>query len=195
MTDIIQTCKKWYLAEIRVLKYLQPILLFLLRLYFGWMFMSAGLGKLSDPAAAAKQFAGLGVPLPTLNVYAAATVETVCGAILLVGAASRIVAIPLIFTMIVAYATAHREQVFDDPWGDPLGTATLFVKAPPFGYLLTALLVLLFGPGRLSLDGLLKWALDRRVCPTPAAGASAVPTDLGRPDGRAGVSPIRRVHE
>ena len=147
----------WYRAEIRCLSYLQPVFLLALRLYFGYGFVKAGLGKLLDPETTAGFFAGWGIPLPTLNVYLAGTTECVCGLLLLLGLASRVVTIPLIGTMLVAYATAHAEVVHA-LWSNP----NLFVKAPPFLYLLTALLVLLFGPGRLSLDGLIKWWLDRK---------------------------------
>jgi putative oxidoreductase len=77
--------------------------------------------------------------------------------------ASRVVTIPLIFTMLVAYFTQHIEELrplwtLKDGGGyDP---ATFF-KAAPFPYLLTALLVLLFGPGAFSIDGMLKWYFDR----------------------------------
>ena len=56
---------------------------------------------------------------------------------------------PLIFTMIVAYATAESEAlhaVFSDP--------NKFLSADPFLFLLASLIVLAFGPGKLSLDAL-----------------------------------------
>jgi uncharacterized membrane protein YphA (DoxX/SURF4 family) len=54
--------------------------------------------------------------------------------------------------MIVAYLTADFETVsgiFSDP--------DKFVKADPFPFLLNALIVFVFGPGRFSVDALLKW--------------------------------------
>jgi hypothetical protein len=83
----------------------------------------------------------------------------------LLGAASRLVTIPLIFTMLVAYATQHIDEL------RPLWTLTddgsynpaTFFKAAPFPYLLTALIVLLFGPGAFSIDGLIKWLLDAKA--------------------------------
>jgi putative oxidoreductase len=106
-----------------------------------------------------KFFADWGIPLPALNVYLAGATETVCGFLLLIGAASRIITIPLIVTMLVAYLTAHPDQ-----WAAFWDNTPLFLKAPPFPYLLTALIVLLFGPGRVSVDAL----LERRFGdPTP----------------------------
>jgi putative oxidoreductase len=52
--------------------------------------------------------------------------------------------------MIVAYITADFEAIskfFSDP--------DKFVKADPFPFLLAALIVLIFGPGRFSLDALI----------------------------------------
>jgi putative oxidoreductase len=157
MACVKQIVRNIYQAEIRYLSYLQPVLLLALRLYFGYGFMKAGLGKLQDVSTTAGFFAEWGVPLPTLNVYLAGTTECVGGLLLLLGVASRVVTIPLIFTMLVAYATAHSDVVHA-LWSNP----NLFVKAPPFLYLLTALLVLCFGPGLISIDGLIKWRLDRK---------------------------------
>ncbi len=54
------------------------------------------------------------------------------------------------FTMGVAYATAHRKElgsIFTDT--DP------FTEAPPFLFLLASVIVFAFGPGELSVDALL----------------------------------------
>jgi putative oxidoreductase len=61
------------------------------------------------------------------------------------------VAIPVAFTMIVAYITAVYEAltgIFSDP--------DKFVAAAEFPFLLAALLVLAFGPGAISIDALIK---------------------------------------
>jgi putative oxidoreductase len=157
MVCVVQTVIRWYQAEIRALDHVKHFFLLILRLYFGWGFMSAGLGKLLNVETHTGFFKEYGIPLPMLNVYLAGTTETVGGFLLLVGAASRIVTIPLIFTMLVAYLTAHTEQLYA-LWGN----TPLFFKAPPFPYLFTCLVVLLFGPGLLSIDGILKWLLEGR---------------------------------
>ncbi|HEV3256726.1 MAG TPA: DoxX family protein [Gemmataceae bacterium] len=165
MATLVQTVRKWYLAEIRALTYLQPALLLVLRLYFGWGFFKAGLGKLQNIDNTADYFAGLGIPLPTANAYLAGATECFGGLLLLLGAASRVVTIPLIFTMLIAYLTQHIDELRplwtlqDDGSYNP----TTFFKAAPFPYLLTALIVLLFGPGAFSIDGLLKWFFERKA--------------------------------
>jgi putative oxidoreductase len=168
MACVKQFVRNVYQAEIRYLSYLQPVLLLALRLYFGYGFMKAGLGKLHDVPTTAGFFADWGVPLPTLSVYLAGTTECVGGLLLLLGVATRVVPIPLIGTMLVAYATAHADVVHA-LWSNP----NLVVKAPPFLYLLTALLVLCFGPGRISIDGLVKWWLDRKGTVPGADGVTA----------------------
>jgi putative oxidoreductase len=170
-----QTVRKLYLAEIRLMKCFQPVLLLLLRLYFGWAFFKAGMGKLQHLDTTADYFAGLGIPMPTLNACLAGATECFGGLLLLLGLASRLVTIPLIFTMLVAYFTQHIEELrplwtLNEKGGyDP---ATFF-KAAPFPYLLTALIVLFFGPGIFSVDGVLKCYFDKKA---KAAEGSAPPT-------------------
>jgi putative oxidoreductase len=177
----IKTAMKWY---VRILDSLKHPFLLILRLYFGWGFITAGMGKLQNVSQTAEFFADWGIPMPTLNVYMAGTTETVCGGLLLLGAASRIIAIPLIGTMLVAYLTAHKEQweaLFDS------ATRPIFFKAPPFPYLFTCLVVLLFGPGLFSIDGALKWLLQRHKCPAEA-GSCAMGMSEPRPSGSGAIS-------
>jgi putative oxidoreductase len=63
------------------------------------------------------------------------------------GLLSRVVSIPLAFTMIVAYATAHRAD---------LGSISGILNAGPFSFLVASLVILAFGPGCLSLDRLIE---------------------------------------
>jgi putative oxidoreductase len=173
MACVVQTVRKWYQAEIRCLTYFQPALLLFLRLYFGYGFFKAGLGKLQNLENTADYFAGLDIPLPALNAYLAGATECFGGLLLLLGAASRVVTIPLIFTMLVAYSTQHIDEL-RPLWAlkDGSYNPAPFFKAAPFPYLLTALIVLLFGPGAFSIDGVLRWLLDRKGS---AAGGNVVP--------------------
>ncbi len=132
---------------------LQSPLLLALRLYWGWQFFGTGTAKLHDHQAFTERFMGWHIPLPGLSVWLAGTTECVGGLLLLVGLAARLTAIPLIFTMLVAYLTAELESVqgiFSDP--------DKFVSASPFLFLLVCLIVLAFGPGVFSIDYLLsRW--------------------------------------
>jgi putative oxidoreductase len=131
--------------------YLQAPLLFALRIYFFWQLYQTGQGKLLNIERTAEFFASLRIPLPVLNAYLAGATECFGGLLLVVGLASRLVAIPVAFTMIIAYVAADDEaltSIFSDP--------DKFVAATPFPFLLSALLVLAFGPGALSIDALIK---------------------------------------
>lgn len=137
---------------------LQSPLLLAMRVWWGWSFFQAGLGKLRNHADTADFFQTLGIPMPGLNAWVAAGVECLGGLFLLAGFASRLTAIPLSITMIVAYLTADHEalkSLFSDP--------DKFTSATPFLFLLTAVLVLAFGPGAFSVDRI----LARTIFKTP----------------------------
>jgi putative oxidoreductase len=130
--------------------HLQSPLLLIVRLYWGWSFAQTGWGKLMNLDRTANFFADLNLPLPKLNAVMAGATECFGGALLALGLFARPVSVPLIFTMVVAYATADREAllgVFSAP--------DKFTEAAPFLFLLASLLVLAFGPGKLSLDHLI----------------------------------------
>ena len=131
--------------------YFQAPLLFALRVYFFWQLFLAGRGKLFNIGRTAEFFSSLNIPLPIMNAILAGATECIGGLLLVVGFASRLTAIPVAFTMIVAYITADYEaltSIFSEP--------DKFVAAAPFPFLLAALVVLAFGPGALSIDALIK---------------------------------------
>lgn len=138
-------------AADKVASYLPNPLLLGIRLYWGWQFFITGKGKLTNLEATASFFGDLGLPLPKLQALMAGSVECFGGLFLLVGLASRLTAVPLIFTMIVAYLTAHHEVV-TGIWAD----SDAFVTAPPFLFLLAAVIIFVFGPGKFSADARLR---------------------------------------
>ena len=144
--------RRGYQALVTGTSYLQSPFLLLIRLYWGWAFFVSGKGKLLNHEKVTEFFTGLNLPLPSLSAWSAGAVECVGGLLLLVGLASRLTAIPLIVTMVVAYLTADLEKVqniFSEP--------DKFVTADPFLFLLASVIVLVFGPGRFSLDALIAW--------------------------------------
>ena len=78
----------------------------------------------------------------------------------------------LVFTMLVAYGTAHRDTV-----ANILSKPDDFVTAAPFLFLYTSVLVLVFGPGSLSLDHLLGLWWKRRTARAPIPSPQAVKRD------------------
>lgn len=131
---------------------LQPVLLLVFRLTWGWQFFVTGKGKLLNHADIVEFFTSLGIPLPDFNAWFVAGLECVGGILLILGLASRPIGLLLTVNMIVAYLAVKddREAVFN-MFKDP----DTFLQADPFFFLLTAVLVLAFGPGKISLDYLL----------------------------------------
>ena len=142
---------------------LQSPFLLLVRLYWGWQFMQTGWGKVNNITKVTDFFTNLGIPFPGLNAHFVAGLELVGGALLVLGLASRLIALPLTINMVVAYITADREALFS-----ALSDPDKFYNATPYTFLFAALLVLIFGPGKLSLDGLVakRYVSAKETLPT-----------------------------
>lgn len=86
----------------------------LLRLFLAPVMLQAGWTKFSAFEDTAAWFGnpewGLGLPFPELMVFLAASAELVGGAFLVLGLATRLVVLPLIFTMLVAIFSVHWEN-------------------------------------------------------------------------------------
>jgi putative oxidoreductase len=153
---------------------LQSPFLLGLRLYFFWQLFLTGQGKLANIGKVSEFFASLGIPLPTLNAYFIGSLECFGGLLLMIGLASRPLALLVLLSMIVAYVTADFGAVsgmFSDP--------DKFVKADPFPFLLTALIVFVFGSGRFSVDALLKWRSSKLAeKKRPAADPDRAPVNF-----------------
>jgi putative oxidoreductase len=149
---------------------LQSPFLLAVRLYWGWQFMQTGWGKLSDIGKVVGFFSDLGIPAPALNAYFVSALEFGGGILLIVGLGSRLIALPLAVDMIVAYITADREallSIFSNP--------DKFTAAAPYTFLVASLIVLIFGPGKYSLDALLAARRgDRQVQSTVDGGSRVV---------------------
>src|ERR1700760_3792464 len=126
---------------------LTSVFLLLLRLYFFWQLFLTGKGKLLNIGKVSEFFASLGIPLPTLNAYLIGSLECFGSLLLIVGLMSRPLSLLIVSSMVVAYFTADFEAI-SNMFSDP----DKFVKADPFPFLVTAVIVLLFGPGKFSVD-------------------------------------------
>jgi len=118
------------LSKLSYIDWLGPLAL---RLYLAPLFIGVGLHKFANWDDMVAWFGnpdwGLGLPLPGLMVLLAASAELIGGLALLLGVATRLVTIPLMFTMLVAAGTAH----WNNGWfaiapGDP-DTSTAKVVA------------------------------------------------------------------
>jgi putative oxidoreductase len=145
------------------------VVLLVLRLVWGWQFLTTGLGKLENHARVTDFFTSLGIPAPGLNAWFVGGLEMAGGALLLLGLLSRPIALLLTGNMLVAYLAADRPAllgVFHD--------LDAFLKADPFWFLFVSVVVLTLGPGAISLDRFL-WRIvtERRERDARAARPGA----------------------
>jgi putative oxidoreductase len=141
----------------RRLEFLGPTLA---RLTVGLVFIGTGWGKLHTLPDVTDYFASLGIPLPGLNARVAASTEFFGGIFVLVGLGTRLAALPMSFTMVVAILTAKR--------GDIHGLTDL-VGFEEWSYLVFFLWLVVAGAGPLSLDRLVGPRLDRFFAKKSAA--------------------------
>jgi putative oxidoreductase len=125
--------------------------LLLVRICLGGLFLSTGWGKVHNLGKVTGFFTALHIPAPAFNAALVGYSELICGALLLIGLASRLATIPLLTTMIVALLTAK--------WEDIHGITGLFGEVE-FTYLCMLFVVLVIGPGAASIDGVIAKALD-----------------------------------
>src|SRR5206468_12859855 len=83
----------------------------LARLTVGLVFIGTGWGKLHSLGDVTDFFASLHIPAPGFNARLAAATEFFGGIAVLVGLGTRLAALPLGFTMVVAILTAQRGDI------------------------------------------------------------------------------------
>ena len=149
--SLLQRARAPYRALIGVASSLQSVFLLAVRLYWGWQFMQTGWGKLQHIPKVTGFFASLGIPAPAFSAVAISWLEFVGGIGLALGLGSRFWGLLLAGDMFTAYLTAGRPAllaIFTDP--------AKFYGDDAYTFLFAAVLILLFGPGTIALDKLLK---------------------------------------
>ena len=116
------------------------------RLAVAYGFYEPAKQKWSDIDTAAQWFGSMGIPLPTLNAYMAASTELLGVVLLTLGLFTRLISIHLMVVMIVAIVTVHL------PNGFGAGNNGFEI---PLHYLLFLSIFATFGAGKFSLDYLL----------------------------------------
>ncbi len=134
----------------------------LVRLLVGLVvFFPEGIQKLVFPEIlGAGRFAHIGIPYPDLMGPFVGVVETICGALIIVGLITRLAAIPLIVVMIVAIISTkipillgHDFWIFHVPKLARYGFWSMAHEArADFDMLLGAIYLLIVGAGTWSLD-------------------------------------------
>jgi putative oxidoreductase len=160
MSGLVRLGEQVYGLLLHLANFFQALVLLAFRLYWGWQFFESGQGKLINHEKVVSYFTSLSIPQPDLNAWFVAGLECFGGLLLLVGLASRPVALLLTINMIVAYMAVEEDRakvfhIFTDP--------TPFLSADPFFFLLTAVLVFCFGPGAISIDGIIAKTLANRA--------------------------------
>jgi len=118
------------------------VALLILRLAAGILMMNHGYQKLVNFAQYKTQFMSFLGLSPTISLSLAIFAEFFCALFLVIGLFTRFACIPLIIAMSVALFKAHNGEVFGDGEHAAL-------------YLATYVTILLVGPGRVSVDGMM----------------------------------------
>jgi putative oxidoreductase len=115
------------------------------RLAVGLVFMSTGWGKVHNLEKVTHFFQELGIPAASIQAPFVSYLELVGGTCVVLGLATRLFSVPLLFSMIVAILTAKRADLhglFD------------LVGFDEFTYLSILAMLVILGPGKVSLDTL-----------------------------------------
>ena len=134
------------------------------RLSVGIEFFGSGLGKLGKLPGLIQYFRSLGIPFPEVQAPFVASVEFVCGALIVVGLLTRPAALVLCGVMTVAIVTAAApEHHIAATWRGLLE----FFYLPEWSLLLLLGWLVLVGPGRASLDARVTPSAERPGTPVP----------------------------
>lgn len=145
----------WYDCVFAAIDCLQPVLLLGVRLYIGYQAMVAGWSHLHHVDQTAQFFKSLNIPMPRLNVYIAGLTELLGGGMLLLGLASRLAAIPFSFNFVIAIVSVHLQDAHNslgELAGKIWNNQDIVLKDDAFPFLFAGVMILIFGPGKLSLD-------------------------------------------
>jgi len=122
------------------------------RILLGWLFFVSGYGKLGNIPGTVQYFTALKMPVPEFWAWFAGFGELIIGALLILGLATRYVALVTILWTAIATALAHRYWEYSGP--AQIGQYNNFLKNLS---IIGGLLVLFVtGPGTISVDSRMK---------------------------------------
>lgn len=155
----LHSIDKLYGYLIKIGSNLHSVFLLYMRVIWGHQLFLSGIFKLGHIDQIAQFFASLNIGAPLVNAYAVAIFETVCGILFFFGFATRLAAIPVFVIMLTALATHHAPMLSDLKF---LFQPMVLLHQEPYPFLLTSLILFVFGPGRVSLDAWVKRWADRQ---------------------------------
>jgi len=126
---------------------LQDLSLLFLRLILAYGFYMPAVNKWKNMEGIAQWFDSMNYPLPLLNAYLAGTTEAAGVLLLLLGLGTRLVSIPLMFTMLVAIFTVHM--------GNGFAAGDNGFEIPLY-YFLMLFVLMAYGSGKYSIDFIMK---------------------------------------
>lgn len=129
------------------LEFTKDIPLLFMRLVLAYGFWGPAMMKWNNMDGIIDWFSGMGMPFPTINAYLSATTEVSGSVLLLLGLGTRLISIPLMIVMLVAIFTVHISHGFE------AGANGFEI---PLYYLIMLFTLLVYGPGRYSVEGLLR---------------------------------------
>jgi putative oxidoreductase len=157
LTHTLRSATSRVAAAFRRCTFATPLLA---RLTVGYAFVESGWGKVQHLDAVTAYFTELGIPWPAFQASFVSYVELVCGSLVLIGLGTRLAALPLIGTMVVALLTAKASEIAG--FSDLIGTIE-------FCYAVLLAGLVLAGPGAASLDHVIA---RRTSTSTPASSVS-----------------------
>jgi putative oxidoreductase len=155
----MQTIVNAYTRVCSLLDLLRSPLLLAIRLYWGWQFMQDGYGKLTHLSRVTEFFTSLNLPAPGATALLVALVELIGGILFTLGLVSRLTSLVLFVNMTMAYVSVPDDRV---NFSHFLSKPDDFYGASPYTYWFAALLILILGPGLISLDALIRQRIEAR---------------------------------
>jgi putative oxidoreductase len=158
LPSIVVRLRSLMLQNAKKLSWLPPLLI---RMVIGWIFIESGWGKLHDIPGTTENFVGWGVPMPHFNAILSSSTELFCGLAIFFGLFTRLAAVPLIFVMAVAIATAKWPGIVKQVAADSETTTPRLdrfvgvIETEEFMYALIFMWLAVAGAGAISLDKLL----------------------------------------
>ncbi len=157
MAKLIDFISNTYVRAVAAVNWLRSPLLLAIRLYWGWQFAQDGWGKLNHLDKVTQYFTTLNLPMPAQTALAVAVIELVGGVLFALGVGTRLVSLVLFVNMTVAFWTAEK-----DAFLGVLSAPDKFQAADAYNYWFAALLILILGPGIVSIDALIgRWYAAR----------------------------------
>ena len=125
-----------------------PAAVLLVRIAVGWVFLSEGIQKFLFPEAlGVGRFVKIGIPWPSVSAPFVGVVETVCGALMLLGLLTRLAAVPLIIDMMAAIGTTKIPMLLKSGFWAAAHEARV-----DSSMLLGSIFLMIVGAGAASLD-------------------------------------------